>query len=134
MKELLKQLQSAYLLSLQTHITLLTKCYTRHKGTEETYEGLFNIFHTLSEKNEQIIPSKGDANGLVVKLYSEVEKSKEALKSAIKAEKDEWVKNQLVQSYDDIQLLCAKLKSLIDEDEGYEEKEEPKVLTKKNVL
>lgn len=131
--KLLKQAETAYVLALNTHIKLLSTCFVRHKATEGTYEELFAVFHELAEKNQQVVPSSEDPSALVSALYSSVEALKMAVNSAIKSEKDEGVKNQLIQKYDDLQMTCAKLKSVIDEEEGeeYGEKEVKGILTRK---
>jgi len=128
--EFIKQAETAYILALNTHIKLLSTCFVRHKATEGIYEDLFKVFHELSEKNEQVNPSSEDPEELVEALYDSVEALKDSINSAIKSEKDEGVKNQLIQKYDDLQMTCAKLKSVMDK---YEEKEESetKVLTRK---
>lgn len=127
-EKLLKEAETAYVLALNVHIKLLTSCFVRHQATEGTYEDLFAVFHELSEKNQQTNPSAEDPEDLVESLYGTVEKLKESINSAIKSEKDEGVKNQLISKYDDLQMTCAKLKSVL---EGYEEESETKVLTRK---
>lgn len=127
-QKIIKQAETAYLLALNTHIKLLSTCFVRHKATEGTYEDLFAVFHDLAEKNEQVAPSSDDPEELVESLYDSVEALKDSINSAIKSEQDEGVKNQLIQKYDDLQMTCAKLKSVL---EGYEEESETKVLTRK---
>ena len=126
MDKLLEQAKNTYILALETHIKLLTKCFTSHKATEETYEWLFDIFHELSEKQESVSPSNDDEDSLVSFLYKQVWALKDSLNKSISGEKDEWVKNQLIQKYDDIQLLRAKLWSLVyDEVEDTSEVKKP---------
>lgn len=126
---LLAKAKTAYVLSLETHIKLLTLCAIRHQVTEGTYEDLFAVFHELAEKEQQVTPSKEDAGALVRNLYDEVELLKDMVAKEIRTEKDEGVKNQLIQKYDDLQMTCAKLRSVLEEDEGYEKPD--KALTRK---
>ncbi len=131
-EKLLKEAEAAYVLALNVHIKLLSSCFVRHQATEGTYGDLFAVFHELAEKNQQTNPSTEDPEELVESLYETVEKLKGSVNAAIKSEKDEGVKNQLIQKYDDLQMICAKLKSVMGEKEGYgEEKGESKVLTRK---
>lgn len=85
--------------------------------TQGIYEGLFDVLHDIAEKKYATDSGTIDDETLVADLYAKTEALKTSLKFAIPVEKDEGIKNQLIQKYDDIQQLCAKVRSLQCDDE-----------------
>lgn len=116
---LYKDLKALFELSLDTHIRLLKLDWTKHSATKEAYEFAFDLAHDIWEKMECVdrpINDNDQPHEMIEELYDKFEDIKEKLKKEIDKETDLWVQNLLLSKLDQLQLICAKLESLMDKE------------------
>lgn len=105
--------------ALDKHIRLLKLDYTKHQATAEVYQFYFDLAHDIWEKEESTgnpINSETDCNLIISDLYNDLEDTKWTLAAMAAKETDLGKQNLLLSKLDQIQLLCAKISSLSDND------------------
>lgn len=128
------KLLQLYVEALKIHIGTKTKCNTFHKFTEEVYDWLFEVFHSISEKLEDINKweyTVSDLEKSKQRIYDICEEIKSELED-IKWDYTTWFDNLARGLIDKVEFICWNAKSFIEEEEKEEEyKEETKIIPKK---
>ncbi len=116
--ENLKKLFDIYRQLLLIHIGTKTVDNTFHKFTEWLYELLFDIFHTISEKNQDIWDAEAlDCEKAKKDAYELVEDAKALLSDMIEENNSYGMDNLLRWLYDKIEFACGDVRSFIHNEE-----------------
>lgn len=115
-----------YKMVLLAHIGTKTNDPLFHEKSAGFYELLFDVFHTISEKKQDIgLDESLDCEIARKTSYDALEKAKEIVGSMISKDNSIGMDNLLRGLYDKLETACGSAKSFIEEEEEDEE-EEPK--------
>lgn len=89
MQNLIYDTVVAYVTALEIHFKTVGKCWEKHKATEEAYESLFDVAHSVAEKNYSKNVPDFDDDAEVSALVSSLSALETKYSDAIKSEKDE---------------------------------------------
>ena len=133
---MLETLLKLYVESLKIHIGTKTKCPVFHKFTEEVYDQLFEVFHDLAEKQEDIQEGQyttEDEKEAKQRIYDIVEQVKE-LVDENKGDYTTWYDNLARGLVDKLEFLCGNARAFLEEEKEDEEetpiKPQPKKIPK----
>lgn len=114
MLELINKTAVAYLSAFEFHAKTIAVCWESHKASEDTYNELFEVLHSTIEKHYSLNIPKDDKETMQEDLYATIDSLCNDYKKAITEEKDEGVKNVLIQNYDSLQTVRAKFRSVME--------------------
>ena len=125
------KLLQLYVEALKIHIGTKTKCNVFHEFTQDIYEWLFDVFHSISEKLEDINEweyTVSDLDKSKQRIYDIVEEIKTELED-IKWDYTTWFDNLTRWLIDKVEFLCWNAKSFIEEEkEDYKEEKTLKTI------
>jgi len=108
---------------LLAHIRTKTTDQLFHQKSEWFYELLFEVFHTISEKNQDIgVDKAGDCDILAQQAYDAIEEAKTIVESMVKDKNSVWMDNLLRWLADKLEFACGDARAFIEEEkEDYSE-------------
>lgn len=116
---------------LIAHIESKTTYSQFHEKTQEFYELLFECFHSISEKKQDLgLDKPTDDETLTKQVYDSLEEAKSYLETMIKWKNSVWMDNLLRGLCDKLENACWNAKAFIEEEQE-EVKEPKKVLNNK---
>lgn len=124
----MNELFNLYRAVLIAHIGTKTTYSQFHEKSEGWYELLFEVFHSIAEKRQDIeIDKPLDEEKIVQETYDNIEKAKKLVESMIKEKNSPGMDNLLRWLVDKLEWACGDSRSFIEEKDEYETK---KVLPK----
>ena len=122
---MLQKLLALYIESLKIHIWTKTQDLVFHRFSEEVYNKLFDTFHLLAEKLEDLDKGQyySSLQGSKNRLYDIVEEVK-ALVDGEKDKQTSWYDNLVRTLVDDLENLCWSARGFYEEEETDEEETE----------
>ena len=124
MTELLLKL---YIESLKIHIGTKTKDRVFHEFTQDVYELLFNVFHEISEKLEDIdewVYTVSNVDTSKQRIYDLIEQVKSEIEDN-KWKYTTWFDNLTRWLIDKLEFLCGNARSFISEEQEEEQDIKP---------
>ena len=112
-----------YKIVLLAHIRSKTVDSVFHAKSEEFYELLFEVFHTISEKNQDMgVDPAGNEDLLIQQTYDAIEEAKTIVESMVKDKNSVGTDNLLRGFADKLEFACGNARAFIeDEKEDYSE-------------
>lgn len=102
---------------LSAHIKTKTTCPLFHEKSADFYELIFDIFHTISEKRQDIeIDMTWDEEVLKRQTYDNLEEVKSIIESMINANKNIGMDNLLRGLMDKLDFACGNARWFIEEE------------------
>lgn len=120
------KLFQAYKRMLELHIATKTTSVTFHETSAKFYELLFDVFHTISEKNQDLEKEVAmDCKEASEEAYKLLEEAKSEIETMIKEDNSFWMDNLLRWLFDKLEFSCGTARSFLEkDDEKPEDKEE----------
>lgn len=105
---------------LDAHIKTKTVCTTFHQKSEWFYDLAFEVFHSISEKMQDIqVEAPGDEEELKRRAYNNIEEIKNIVWAMIASKQSYWMDNLLRWLYDKLEFACWDARAFVKDD--YEE-------------
>lgn len=125
----MNELFNLYRAVLIAHIGTKTTYSQFHEKSEGWYELLFEVFHSIAEKRQDIeIDKPLDEEKVVQETYDNIEKAKKLVESMIKEKNSPGMDNLLRWLVDKLEWACGNARAFIEEEK--DEYETKKVLPK----
>lgn len=119
----MSEIFALYKLVLLNHIRTKTTCPLFHEKSEDFYNLLFDVFHEIMEKRQDLwLDETADENTAYKSTYEAIEKVKTSLESMVKESNSVGMDNLLRGLIDKLEFACGTARGFIKEEE--EEKEE----------
>ncbi len=114
----MEELFNLYKQVLLAHIQTKTTCPLFHEKSAAFYELLFEVFHTISEKRQDLGLDKApDEYQLVKQTYDNIEKAKASLEAMVKEKNSVGMDNLLRGLVDKLESECGNAKALLAEEQ-----------------
>lgn len=120
---MLQLILKLYVESLKIHIGTKTKDKVFHEFTQEVYESLFEVFHTLAEKLEDIEKWEytiDDCDTSKKRIYDIIEEIKKEVDEN-KGKYTTWFDNLARWLVDKLETLCGSVRSFIENEDKEDE-------------
>lgn len=114
----MEELFKIYKRLLAIHIA--TKCAPEaepfHRKTEDAYNTLFSVFHTISEMRQDIEEDEPElVSDVAIEAYDLVEQAKGIVEKMVKSNKDLGMDNLLRWHYETLNGVCGNLRGFIND-------------------
>jgi hypothetical protein len=120
--------------TLIAHINTKTTNPLFHEKSQEFYELLFDCFHQISEKEQDVSDEATEHTKPIEETYSALEKAKEIIEEMINDEPTIGMDNLLRGLYDKLEFACGNARGFLkEEDEDESEYKKPKESPKKSI-
>ena len=115
------------------HIETKTVFSQFHEKTEAMYETLFDTFHQIAEKRQDIeVDSPADEETAPQEVYDLIEEAKTIVEAMVKEKNSVGMDNLLRGLVDKLEFQCGNARAFINEEK--DEEEAPKKIAPKNPL
>lgn len=120
----MEQIFEIYKQILSAHIKTKTVCPLFHEKSADFYELLFDIFHEISEKRQDIeVDMPWDEKALIQQTYDNLEETKSIIEEMINSNKNIGMDNLLRGIMDKLDFACWNARWFIQEEEEENEEE-----------
>ena len=136
----LARLTAIYLKVLQNHIATKATYSQFHEKSQEFYETLFDIIHSIWEKRVDIwLDTIDDEETIVQETYDLIEEAKGIIESMVKDKNSIWMDNLLRGLADKIEFDCGNARAFIseesdEEDASNQDDKKDKTTMRKNLI
>lgn len=124
--ENLERLFALYKTVLLAHIGTKTTESQFHEKSEGFYELLFDVFHLVSEKRQDVgTDEPTDCSAAIESTYSALEEAKSVLEAMVKEKNSVGTDNLLRGLLDRLETACGDARAFVTEEEEEDETENP---------
>lgn len=112
---------------LELHIGTKTTDIVFHKASEDFYSTLFDCFHQISEKEQDIkLVNPIDCDVASKEAYDLIEQAKEEIESMIEEKNTPWMDNLLRALVDKLEFDCGTARGFLEEEDDETETSDTK--------
>lgn len=131
----MEKLFDLFKIALTAHINTKTTDPLFHEKSQAFYELLFDCFHQIAEKEQDVGENATDSTKPIEEIYSALEKAKEIIEEMLNHEPTIGMDNLLRGLYDKLEFACGNARGFLkEEDEEKTEYKKPKESPKKPLL